>query len=1105
MPTGTHSLPDDSRDERVGKVLNDYLDRRARGEPVSDAELLAQHPDLADELRAHLGLVRELRPPGAQIGDLLAQGVLAPASDPRYAAELGAYQIVSYIGRGGMGIVLKAYEESLNRTVALKLLRPELADDQAALLRFEREAKAAAALHHPNIVTVYAVGHTRGVHFIAMEYVEGTNLAEVLRRHGPLPPELVRRIFRELLAGLAAAHAILLIHRDIKTSNILLALPATDGAARLDPALAQSPLPLAKIADFGLARMHTSQTRLTTASSVVGTPEYMSPEQARGETTIDQRADLYSAGVVLYEMLTGRTPFHADSPTATIHRILYEEPTVARRLRPDVDPALSDLALRLMAKQPADRFATANEVLTALDANTRVRSLERQRRLRRRCVVAAVAAVLLVAGAWWSRETLRALERRPPAYPRTAAPTAVWIDERDPTLILARYGATAPPEAFYDFPAPTRYLGDVSLLDRDGAGDLIVIASVSDSTAPDTVFAFDRAGRVLWSLDLSANMQWPDCGPPTRWRGGDLLALDVDAVPGDELLIIATDANEYPARVTLIDPRTQDLRATYWHWGGIGPLVPLPDFFGPGHPAVMIPGLNNKLDGFFTPEPGDDEPCTYFDLVSVVMILDPGDMDGLAPPRTGRLPGLTPARPYAYAFLDAPYSPAATHQATEDRNRVSPRLSEIVSVAGVQPGSSPPDDDTGPWFAVALERPGERPGPGTIIMDRHLTPRHFIVSSGETINPAPAHWFSRWHPIFQERQPIPCTDWEPHSPPAALTAVERAPDRANVVRALRGENTEWADFFEFPAGASLSAVTLADLDGAGLQAVVVGLARPIDGANVVAFNVNGRQLWASYLRAEHQWPDCAPSAQWTCHILKAANLDGVPGDELIVVASDAMEYPTRVSLLNALTGEVRTTFWNQGDLDEVYVEPRFFDDTRPALVVAGLNNKLDGFDEPRPDDPAPRAHFDITAVMMVLDPANMDGVGPPHTARIPDLPPAQPYAYVCLDLAPGPTVHTRPAAGAERRLVLPAECGTLRNIAPAPYDARDIQSRPQWIVDVLGPNGMDGRTIVTLDRDLNLLWILPKPNEVAGRELEYWRARWLPIFRRSAPVHAAQP
>lgn len=1105
MPTGTHSLPDDSRDERVGKVLNDYLDRRARGEPVSDAELLAQHPDLADELRAHLGLVRELRPPGAQIADLLAQGVLAPASNPRYAAELGAYQIVSYIGRGGMGIVLKAYEESLNRTVALKILRPELADDQAALLRFEREAKAAAALHHPNIVTVYAVGHTRGVHFIAMEHVDGTNLAEVLRRHGPLPPELVRRIFRELLAGLAAAHAIPLIHRDIKTSNILLALPTTNGAAALDPALAQSPLPLVKIADFGLARMHTSQTRLTMASSVVGTPEYMSPEQARGETTIDQRADLYSAGVVLYEMLTGRTPFRADSPTATIHRILHEEPAVARRLRPDVDPALSDLALRLMAKQPADRFATASDVLTALDTNTRVRSPERQRRLRRQCVVGAVAVLVLVAGAWWGQETLRALERRPPAYTRTAAPTAVWIDERDPTLILARYGATAPPEAFYDFPAPTRCLGDVSLLDRDGAGDLIVIASVNDSTAPDTVFAFDSAGRVLWSLDLSPDIQWPDCGPRTRWRGGDLIALDVDAVPGDELLIIATDANEYPARVTLIDPRTQELRATYWHWGGIGPLVPLHDFFGPGHPALMIPGLNNKLDGFFTPEPGDDEPCTYFDLVSVVMILDPRDMDGLAPPSTGRLPGLSPARPYAYAFLDAPYSPAATHEATADRGRVSPRLSEIVSVAGVQPGSSPPDDDTGPWFAVALERPGDHPGPGTIIMDRDLTPRHFIVSSGETIRPEAEHWIGRWHALFRNRQAVPRTDWRPYQSPAAITTVERAPDRPHVVRARRGDKGDWTDFCDFPPGTDVSVVTLADLDGDGLQAVVVGLTRPFDGANVIAFDATGRRRWASYLRAEHQWPDCAPSAQWTCSILKAANLDAVPGDELIAVTSDALEYPTRVSLLSAMTGEVRTTFWNQGDLDEVYVEPRFFDGMRPALVVVGLNNKLDGFNEPRPDDPPPLAHFDITAVMMILDPANMDGVGPPRTARIPDLPPAQPYAYVCLDLAPGPTVHTRLAAGAERRLVFAAECGTLQNVAPAPYDARDAQNRPQWIVDVLGPNGTDGRAILTLDRDLNLLWILPKPDEVAGRDLEYWRARWLPVFQRSAPVRATQP
>ena len=222
MDTQTRLNPDNERDERIGLILNEYLDRRARGERVSEAELLAQHPDLADDLREHLNVVQDLRPAGGKIEDLVRKGILSPADDARCLAQLGPYKITGYIGRGGMGIVLKAYEESLNRTVALKILRPDLADDAAILSRFEREAKAAAALQHPNIVTVYAVGTETGSHYIAMEYVAGSNLTELIRHHGSLPTELARHVFRQLLSALDAAHRAGLIHRDVKSSNILL-------------------------------------------------------------------------------------------------------------------------------------------------------------------------------------------------------------------------------------------------------------------------------------------------------------------------------------------------------------------------------------------------------------------------------------------------------------------------------------------------------------------------------------------------------------------------------------------------------------------------------------------------------------------------------------------------------------------------------------------------------------------------------------------------------------------------------------------------------------------------------------------------------------------
>ena len=324
---GADNGADTARDAQIGAVLNEFFDRRASGEPVSEAEFLARYPDLADELRGHFAVLGDLRPTADRIGGLIAQGLLHRSSDPRYLAELGPYRISGFLGRGGVGLVLRALDVTLGREIALKILRPELADDAVALERFEREARAAAALRHPNIVTVYAVGALGATHYLAMELVRGANLAQLLRHVGPLPPAVCRRIVRELLAGLDAAHAAGLIHRDIKSANVLLdgwpslALDDTTLAGALEP----PPGPFVKIADFGLAQMRAAQGRITLPAAILGTPEYMSPEQARGADHVDARSDLYSAGVVLYEMLAGRTPFAADSVTATLHRVSRED------------------------------------------------------------------------------------------------------------------------------------------------------------------------------------------------------------------------------------------------------------------------------------------------------------------------------------------------------------------------------------------------------------------------------------------------------------------------------------------------------------------------------------------------------------------------------------------------------------------------------------------------------------------------------------------------------------------------------------------------------------------------------------------------------------
>ena len=258
----------------------------------------------------------------ARIARLIEHGILQRSDDPRTPARFGAYEIVGCIGEGGMGIVLRGRDVALNRTVAIKLIRPELADEDEITARFAHEARCAAALRHPNIVTIHATGQEHGTPFLVMEHVDGETLADRIQRVGTLQPASTGEIFRQILAGLQEAHETGLLHRDIKSSNILL-----DGA---DDQV--------KIADFGLARVLTHQTRITLGASALGSPEYMSPEQARGDQDLDPRSDLYSAGIVLYEMLTGRTPFRAETPTGVIFRILHEEPVDPRSIQPAADP-----------------------------------------------------------------------------------------------------------------------------------------------------------------------------------------------------------------------------------------------------------------------------------------------------------------------------------------------------------------------------------------------------------------------------------------------------------------------------------------------------------------------------------------------------------------------------------------------------------------------------------------------------------------------------------------------------------------------------------------------------------------------------------------------
>src|SRR5579884_2971981 len=231
--------------------------------------------------------------------------------------HIGPYELEAELGRGGMARVFRARQASLNRTVALKILSPELGLDPDFAARFRHEALIAAALEHPNIVPIYDIGESNGQPFLAMRHVRGRSLAEALAQDGPFPLDRALRILGQIASALDFAHAQGVVHRDLKPGNILL-----------------EPNDHANLVDFGIARAGDG-TQLTRVGQIAGTPRYMAPEQIQGATA-DARSDLYALGILAYELLTGRVPFSADSDVAVLHQHVYEQPVPIRTLRADV-------------------------------------------------------------------------------------------------------------------------------------------------------------------------------------------------------------------------------------------------------------------------------------------------------------------------------------------------------------------------------------------------------------------------------------------------------------------------------------------------------------------------------------------------------------------------------------------------------------------------------------------------------------------------------------------------------------------------------------------------------------------------------------------------
>jgi serine/threonine-protein kinase len=266
----------------------------------------------------------------------------------------GRYRILRKLGSGGMANVYLAEDEELGRRVAIKILNERYAGDDLFIERFRREAKSAAGLSHPNIVSIYDRGEAEGTYYIAMEVIEGRSLKELIMTHGALPVHTAIGYAKQLLEALRFAHRHGIIHRDIKPHNVLVS--ADQQVKANEPRL--------KVTDFGIARHGASQ--MTEAGSIMGTAQYLSPEQARG-APVTAASDLYSAGVVLYEMLTGKVPFAGDSAIEIAMKHVNELPKPPSSLRPEIPPELDQIVLRALAKDPEDRYQTAEEFIEDLE------------------------------------------------------------------------------------------------------------------------------------------------------------------------------------------------------------------------------------------------------------------------------------------------------------------------------------------------------------------------------------------------------------------------------------------------------------------------------------------------------------------------------------------------------------------------------------------------------------------------------------------------------------------------------------------------------------------------------------------------------------------
>ena len=369
------TVPYADRDERLAGLIDRLTADVRAGRPADVDAAAAAHPDVADELRELWAVAqvaqlatRPVAPP--TVADTAAPVDPHPPSSDTLPRQFGDFDLLSELGRGGMGVVYRARQRSLNRPVALKMIREAHLASAGDHARFAAEAEAAARLQHPNIVSVYEVGRHDGQAYLCLEYVEGPNLSELVVRHGPFPPRPAARLVADIARAVQAAHENGILHRDLKPSNILLAAGSGQWDVPDYSALstAHCPLPTAKVTDFGLAKLAGRAETLTRTGAVVGTPSYMAPEQATGRKDVTTLVDVYSLGAILYELLTGRPPFRAGNAVDTLLMVLEQEPVRPRDLNPSIPRDLELVCLKCLQKPGDLRYPSAAGLAADLDA-----------------------------------------------------------------------------------------------------------------------------------------------------------------------------------------------------------------------------------------------------------------------------------------------------------------------------------------------------------------------------------------------------------------------------------------------------------------------------------------------------------------------------------------------------------------------------------------------------------------------------------------------------------------------------------------------------------------------------------------------------------------